>query len=73
MIVIHATAGTVRSALAWLTNPASRVSAHYLIDKAGQIYRLVPDEYAAWHAGRAAWRGETAINDISLVLMQESR
>ena len=72
MIVIHATAGTARSALAWLTNPASRVSAHYLIDKAGQIYRLVPDEYAAWHAGRAAWRGETAINEISLGIELEN-
>ncbi|MGQ9547460.1 MAG: N-acetylmuramoyl-L-alanine amidase [Roseiflexus sp.] len=72
MIVIHATAGTARSALAWLTNPASRVSAHYLIDKAGQIYRLVDDEYAAWHAGRAVWRGETAINEISLGIELEN-
>lgn len=72
MIVLHATAGTARSALAWLTNPAARVSAHYLIDKAGQIYRLVPDEYAAWHAGRAAWRGETAINEISIGIELEN-
>ncbi|ABU56345.1 N-acetylmuramoyl-L-alanine amidase [Roseiflexus castenholzii] len=72
MIVLHATAGTARSALAWLTNPAARVSAHYLIDKAGQIYRLVPDEYAAWHAGRAAWRGETAINEVSLGIELEN-
>lgn len=72
MIVLHATAGTARSALAWLTNPAARVSAHYLIDKGGQIYRLVPDEYAAWHAGRAAWRGETAINEISLGIELEN-
>ncbi|MCS6840193.1 MAG: N-acetylmuramoyl-L-alanine amidase [Roseiflexus sp.] len=72
MIVLHATAGSARSALAWLTNPAARVSAHYLIDKAGQIYRLVPDEYAAWHAGRAEWRGETAINEISLGIELEN-
>jgi len=72
MIVLHATAGTARSALAWLTNPAAHVSAHYLIDKSGQIYRLVPDEYAAWHAGRAAWRGETAINEISLGIELEN-
>lgn len=72
MIVLHATAGTARSALAWLTNPAARVSAHYLIDKTGQIYRLVPDEYAAWHAGRAAWRGETAINELSLGIELEN-
>ncbi len=26
-------------------------SAHYLIDRDGTIYQLIPDEYAAWHAG----------------------
>lgn len=66
MLVIHATAGSARSALAWLTNPAAKVSAHFVIDKTGRIYQLVPDELAAWHAGRAAWRGATDINAISL-------
>jgi hypothetical protein len=66
MLVIHATAGSARSALAWLTTPLSRVSAHYLIDKSGRVYQLVPDERAAWHAGRARWHGETAINDSSI-------
>ncbi len=72
MIVLHATVGSARSALAWLTNPSARVSAHYLIDKAGQIFRLVPDEHAAWHAGRATWRGETAINEVSLGIELEN-
>lgn len=27
------------------------VAAHYLIDREGKTYRLVPDEYTAWHAG----------------------
>jgi N-acetylmuramoyl-L-alanine amidase len=58
MIVLHATVGSARSALAWLTNPAARVSAHYLIDKSGHIYQLVADEYCAWHAGRASWHGQ---------------
>ncbi len=47
MLVLHATAGSARSALAWLTNPAARVSAHYLIDKRGHIYQLVADRMAA--------------------------
>jgi hypothetical protein len=66
MIVLHATVGSVRSALAWLTNPASRVSSHYVIDKAGHISQLVQDEDAAWHAGRARWHGVTDINAVSL-------
>lgn len=66
MIVLHATVGSAASALAWLTNPAARVSAHYLIEKSGHTYQLVADEYAAWHAGRANWYGQTAINECSL-------
>ena len=29
----------------------SHVSAHYLIDRSGTIYRLVPEQDIAWHAG----------------------
>ena len=57
MIVLHSTVGSARSALDWLTTPASRVSTHYLIDKAGKIYQLVDDLDAAWHAGKSAWFG----------------
>lgn len=31
------------------------VAAHYLIDREGKTYRLVPDEYTAWHAGPAVF------------------
>jgi N-acetylmuramoyl-L-alanine amidase len=72
MLVIHATAGSARGALAWLTTPHSRVSSHYLIERGGHIYQLVPDERAAWHAGRASWQGETAINEISLGIELEN-
>ncbi|HMP39962.1 MAG TPA: N-acetylmuramoyl-L-alanine amidase, partial [Roseiflexaceae bacterium] len=72
MIVLHSTVGSARSALAWLTNPAAQVSAHYLIDKGGRIYRLVPDELCAWHAGRAEWKGQTAINELSLGIELEN-
>jgi N-acetyl-anhydromuramyl-L-alanine amidase AmpD len=72
MMVLHATAGSARGALAWLTNPAARVSAHYLIEKSGRTYQLVPDECVAWHAGRASWRGQTAINELSLGIELEN-
>jgi hypothetical protein len=72
MIVLHATVGSVRSALAWLTNPASRVSSHYVIDKTGHISQLVQDEDAAWHAGRARWHGLTDINAVSLGIELEN-
>lgn len=72
MLVIHATAGSARSSLAWLTNPAAKVSAHFVIDKAGKVYQLVPDDLAAWHAGRASWRGTTAVNECSLGIELEN-
>ena len=30
---------------------AAKLSYHYLIDRAGQVYRLVPEHRVAWHAG----------------------
>lgn len=72
LIVLHATVGSARSAIAWLTNPAARVSAHFVIDKSGRIYQLVDDEKTAWHAGRASWNGETAVNEISLGIELEN-
>lgn len=57
ILVLHATVGSYASSLAWLCDPASKVSSHYLIRKDGHIARLVPDELAAWHAGNSQWHG----------------
>ena len=67
MLVIHYT-GMVpdAKALDWLCDPASQVSAHYFIDAAGEVCRLVPEERRAWHAGASAWRGATDINSRSI-------
>jgi len=67
MLVIHYT-GMVPDAraLTWLCDPGSRVSAHYFIDEAGAVCRLVPEERRAWHAGVSAWRGATDINSRSI-------
>ncbi len=43
-----------------------RVSAHYCIDEDGAIYRLVPEEERAWHAGVASWAGDSNINARSI-------
>ncbi|ANP47191.1 N-acetylmuramoyl-L-alanine amidase [Candidatus Viadribacter manganicus] len=42
--------------------PLSRVSAHYVVDEAGQVYALVPEEHRAWHAGVASWEDDGDIN-----------
>lgn len=57
MIVLHATVGSYAASLAWLCNPSSNASTHYLIRKDGYINQLVPDDRAAWHAGKSTWMG----------------
>jgi N-acetyl-anhydromuramyl-L-alanine amidase AmpD len=52
-IVVHSTASfSASSSINWFLNPESKVSAHFIIDKAGIIYHLVPIEKTAWHAGK---------------------
>jgi N-acetylmuramoyl-L-alanine amidase len=53
-------------ALRRLRDPQAKVSAHYVIDEEGKIYRMVPEEKRAWHAGISAWRGERDINARSI-------
>jgi LysM repeat protein len=53
-IVLHyTTAGTVSGTIAHFQNPQSEVSAHYVIDKNGDIYQMVKDTDKAWHAAKA--------------------
>lgn len=46
--------------------PLPRVSAHYVVDEAGQIYSLVPEEHRAWHAGASSWEGDGEVNARSI-------
>lgn len=41
-IVIHYTAGSYDSAVGWLANPSSNVSAHFVIAKDGRAVQMVP-------------------------------
>ncbi len=66
-IVLHYTGmPSVAAARAWLCDPASEVSSHYLIDEKGGIEQLVPEARRAWHAGRSFWRGERDLNSTSV-------
>ncbi len=42
------------------------VSTHYIIDKEGHIFNLVPDDKVAWHAGKSFWRGSSSLNALSI-------
>jgi N-acetylmuramoyl-L-alanine amidase len=67
MIVLHYTGmQDAASAIAWLANPESKVSAHYVVTEDGQIVRMVPEEKRAWHAGISHWRGIQNVNTHSI-------
>lgn len=67
LLILHYTGmPTAAAALARLCDPAAEVSAHYTIDEDGTVYRHVPEDRRAWHAGRSIWRGETDINSRSI-------
>jgi N-acetylmuramoyl-L-alanine amidase len=67
MVVLHYTGmPTAAAALQRLSDPESKVSSHYMIDEDGTIYRLVPEEKRAWHAGVAFWRGVRDVNARSI-------
>jgi N-acetyl-anhydromuramyl-L-alanine amidase AmpD len=67
MLVLHYTGmPTGEAALARLCDPAAEVSAHYMVEEDGRIFRLVAEERRAWHAGKSSWRGETDVNSASI-------
>jgi N-acetylmuramoyl-L-alanine amidase len=66
-LVLHYTGmRTAGEAIARLRDPAARVSSHYVVEEDGAIWRLVPEERRAWHAGVSHWRGRAGLNDRSI-------
>lgn len=43
-----------------------KVSSHYVLAEDGTVYRLVPEQRAAWHAGPSWWRGRERLNEVSI-------
>ena len=66
VILHHTTNGTAVQALATLTDPARRVSAHYLVGRDGTVYQLVDERHRAWHAGASRWGADSDINSASI-------
>ena len=67
LVVIHYTAmPDLAAARHRLCDPASEVSAHYLIDTDGTVLGLVAEAARAWHAGAGSWGGAGDINSRSI-------
>ena len=54
------------AAIKKLTKIQSEVSTHYFIKKSGEVLRMVPDLYIAWHAGFSQWRNHKLLNKNSI-------
>lgn len=67
ILLVHYTGlPTAAIALERLCHPEFGVSSHYTIDEDGTIYRHVPEERRAWHAGVGCWRGDRDLNSRSI-------
>jgi len=67
MLVLHYTGmRSAAAALDRLCDPAARVSAHYLVEEDGALWRLVPEMRRAFHAGVSCWQGESDLNFVSI-------
>jgi N-acetylmuramoyl-L-alanine amidase len=67
MLILHYTGmRSAAAALDRLCSAAAKVSAHYVIDEDGTLWRLVPEERRAWHAGVSSWAGRRDINGASI-------
>ena len=66
MVVLHFTAMEAEAALERLCDPGAEVSAHYVIGRGGEVWRLVDEEKRAWHAGAGAWGAVVDVNSRSI-------
>ncbi len=67
MLVLHYTGmRSGQEAIDRLRDPAAKVSSHYVVEEDGAIFRLVPEERRAAHAGISHWRGHEALNARSI-------
>ncbi|MDC1200347.1 N-acetylmuramoyl-L-alanine amidase [Pelagibacteraceae bacterium] len=66
-IIFHYTGMKRESdALKKLTDIQSELSCHYLIKNNGEIVKMVPDLYIAWHAGESSWKNYKSLNQNSI-------
>lgn len=73
-VILHQTGSdSARRALATLSDPLRKVSAHYLIARDGALVQLVAEGDRAWHAGQSWWGGNTDLNSASIGIELDNR
>lgn len=66
-LIIHYTAGrSFEASLKTLTRKSSKVSAHILIGRGGEVAQLVPFNKKSWHAGKSSWKDLNGMNAYTI-------
>ena len=66
-VVFHYTGmKSEKQAINKLLNYKSRVSCHYFVKNNGDIIKMVPEVYQAWHAGVSSWKKFKSLNKNSI-------
>ena len=66
-LIIHYTGmQSARVSMKRLKSPNSKVSCHYLIDRNGDIFKMIDDANIAWHAGKSKWKKFKDLNSCSI-------
>lgn len=67
ILLMHYTGMTdALEAVERLCDPQARVSAHYVVSEAGEVYQLAEERARCWHAGISEWRGLPDVNSRSI-------
>lgn len=66
-VIIHHTAqNSAAQTIRTFQLPHTKVSAHYVIGRDGQVVQMLNDYLRSWHAGLSKWGNVTDMNSISL-------
>lgn len=65
-ICLHFTVGYIMSDIEALSKPGNHVSVSYVVDRAGRIYELFPDNNWSYHLGSGTIGGNTALSKQSI-------
>ena len=66
-VILHYTGSAdAGRTVGWLTDPQSKLSAHYLIARDGRVVQMVDEGARAWHAGVSFWGGSRDLNSASI-------
>lgn len=66
IIMHYDAASNATSAIDWMTDSRSKVSAHLHISRDGTITQLAPFNIKCWHAGLSTWGGQKDLNNCSI-------